>query len=42
MDNEPTALFETYENDFLALVNAVKVKLDGEAKEAQGGELLLL
>jgi len=36
MDNEPTALFETYENDFIALVNAVKVKLDGEAKDAQG------
>lgn len=41
MDNEPTALFETYENDFVALVNAVKAKLDGEAKDAQGGEIFL-
>ncbi|GJJ11047.1 hypothetical protein Clacol_005278 [Clathrus columnatus] len=36
MDNEPTALFETYESDFITLVDAVKVKLDGEAKDAQG------
>lgn len=37
MDNEPTTLFESYESDFLALINGVREKLEGEAKEQRGG-----
>jgi len=37
MDNEPTALFESYENDFQTLIKTVKEKVDGEAKEQRGG-----
>lgn len=36
MDNEPTALFESYENDFQTLIATVKEKLDGDAKEQRG------
>ncbi|KAF8530702.1 vesicle transport v-snare protein vti1 [Gautieria morchelliformis] len=36
MDNEPTTLFESYEGDFQTLINGVRDKLEGEAKEQRG------
>lgn len=42
MDNEPTTLFESYESDFSALINGVKEKLEGEAKDQRGGAFLWL
>jgi vesicle transport through interaction with t-SNAREs 1 len=39
MDNEPTTLFESYEGDFLTLINGVRDKLEGEAKEQRGGTI---
>lgn len=37
MDNEPTTLFESYESDFVALINGVRDKLEGEARDQRGG-----
>jgi vesicle transport through interaction with t-SNAREs 1 len=42
MDNEPTTLFESYESDFSTLINGVKGKLEGEAKEQRGGMSLVV
>lgn len=37
MDNSPTSLFESYEQDFKQLIASVRQKLDGEAKDQRGG-----
>ncbi|TFY72333.1 hypothetical protein EVG20_g644 [Dentipellis fragilis] len=38
MDNSPTALFDSYEQDFQQIVQSIREKLEGEAKDGQGGE----
>jgi hypothetical protein len=38
MDQSPTALFDSYEQDFQGIIAAVRQKLDGDAKDARGGE----
>lgn len=38
MDNSPTALFDSYEQDFKQIVQSISQKLDGDAKEERGGE----
>jgi vesicle transport through interaction with t-SNAREs 1 len=37
MDTSPTALFDSYEQDFNQILSSVRSKLDGEAKEQKGG-----
>lgn len=37
MDNSPTALFDSYEQDFQQIVQSISQKLDGDAKEERGG-----
>ncbi|KAF9516525.1 hypothetical protein BS47DRAFT_1327274 [Hydnum rufescens UP504] len=36
MDTSPTALFDSYEQDFNQILSSVRSKLDGEAKEQKG------
>jgi len=36
MDNSPTSLFESYEQDFKQLIASVRQKLEGEAKDQRG------
>ena len=36
MDNSPTALFDSYEADFKQIVQSIRGKLEGDAKDAQG------
>lgn len=36
MDNSPTALFDSYEQDFQQIVQSIREKLEGEAKDGQG------
>ncbi|KAI0712739.1 vesicle transport v-snare protein vti1 [Cerioporus squamosus] len=36
MDTSPTALFDSYEQDFKQIVQSIRDKLDGDAKDAQG------
>ncbi|KAF8558863.1 V-snare-domain-containing protein [Imleria badia] len=36
MDNSPTALFDTYEQDFRQILDSVRSKLDGDGKEERG------
>ena len=37
MDNSPTALFDTYEQDFRQILDGVRSKLDGDGKDERGG-----
>ncbi|KAI0650988.1 vesicle transport v-snare protein vti1 [Trametes meyenii] len=36
MDTSPTALFDSYEQDFKQIIQSIRDKLDGDAKDAQG------
>lgn len=36
MDNSPTALFDSYEQDFKQIIQSIQDKLNGDAKEQQG------
>jgi len=38
MDNSPTALFDSYEQDFQQIVDSLKEKLEGDVKDERGGE----
>ena len=38
MDNSPTALFDSYEQDFKQIVQSIRGKLEGDAQDAQAGE----
>jgi vesicle transport through interaction with t-SNAREs protein 1 len=38
MDNSPTALFDSYEQDFQQFIDTIRQKLDGEGKDDSGGE----
>lgn len=40
MDQSPTALFDSYEQDLQQILGSVREKLDGEAKEGRGGTFL--
>lgn len=37
MDQSPTALFDSYEQDLQQILGSVREKLDGDAKEGRGG-----
>ena len=37
MDNSPTALFDTYEQDFKQIIDSIRDKLDGEGRNERGG-----
>lgn len=37
MDNSPTALFDSYEQDFRQIIDSIRSKLDGEGKDERGG-----
>ncbi|EIW82409.1 vesicle transport v-snare protein vti1 [Coniophora puteana RWD-64-598 SS2] len=39
MDSSPTSLFDSYEQEFHQLIDAVRTKLDGDAKNEQGGSV---
>lgn len=39
MDNSPTSLFESYEQDFQQIIDSIKQKLDSDAKDERPGEL---
>jgi len=36
MNNSPTALFDSYEQDFHQIVDSIKTKLDGDGKDERG------
>jgi len=36
MDNSPTALFDTYEQDFKQIIDSIRDKLDGEGRNERG------
>ncbi|RPD60684.1 vesicle transport v-snare protein vti1 [Lentinus tigrinus ALCF2SS1-7] len=36
MDNSPTALFDSYEQDFKQIIQSIRDKLEGDAKDGQG------
>lgn len=38
MDNSPTALFDSYEQDFQQIISSIREKLEGDAKDERGGE----
>lgn len=38
MDNSPTALFDSYEQDFQQIVSSIREKLEGDAKDERGGK----
>ena len=38
MDNSPTALFDTYEQDFKQIVQSISQKLEGDVRDERGGE----
>lgn len=38
MDSSPTALFDTYDQDFRQILDSVRSKLDGDGKDERGGE----
>ncbi|TFK76019.1 vesicle transport v-snare protein vti1 [Pluteus cervinus] len=40
MDTSPTALFESYEQDFQQFIETIKDKLEGEGKDETGGNFL--
>ena len=37
MDTSPTALFDSYEQDFKQIIQSIRDKLEGDGKDAQGG-----
>ena len=39
MDNSPTALFDSYEQDFQQVIASVREKVDGEGANERGGAL---
>ena len=39
MDNSPTALFDSYEQDFLQIVDSLKQKLEGDVKDERAGKV---
>jgi vesicle transport through interaction with t-SNAREs protein 1 len=39
MDNSPTALFDSYEQDFQQIVDSLKQKLEGDAKDERAGKV---
>ncbi|KIJ70205.1 hypothetical protein HYDPIDRAFT_104881 [Hydnomerulius pinastri MD-312] len=36
MDNSPTALFDSYEQDFRQIIDSIRTKLDGDGKDERG------
>ena len=36
MDSSPTALFDSYEQDFKQIIHSIREKLEGDAKDVQG------
>ena len=42
MDNSPTALFDSYEQDFKQIVDALREKLGDDGKDERGGESVKL
>lgn len=42
MDQSPTALFDSYEQDLQQILGSVREKLEGDAKEGRGGMYYLL
>jgi vesicle transport through interaction with t-SNAREs protein 1 len=42
MDNSPTALFDSYEQDFQQIVDSLKEKLEGDVKDERAGEISTL
>lgn len=40
MDTSPTALFDSYEQDFKQIIQSIRTKLEGDAQDAQGGASL--
>jgi vesicle transport through interaction with t-SNAREs protein 1 len=38
MDNSPTALFDSYEQDFQQVIDSLKQKLEGDTKDEREGE----
>jgi vesicle transport through interaction with t-SNAREs protein 1 len=41
MDSSPTALFDSYEQDFQQFIDSIREKLEGSGKDEVGGELAL-
>jgi hypothetical protein len=39
MDNSPTALFDSYEQDFQQIVDSLKQKLEGDSKDERAGKV---
>ena len=39
MDNSPTALFDSYEQDFQQIIASIREKLEGDGKDERGGAL---
>ena len=39
MDNSPTALFDSYEQDFQQIISSIREKLEGDGKDERGGAL---
>lgn len=37
MDQSPTALFDSYEQDFQQFIDTIRQKLDGDGKDDSGG-----
>ena len=37
MDNSPTALFDSYEQDFQQIVASIRDKLEGDGRDERGG-----
>ena len=42
MDNFPTALFDSYEQDFRQIIDSVRSELDIEGKEERGGSCAVM
>ena len=40
MDNSPTTLFDSYEQDFQQIIDSIKEKLDRDVKDAGAGKLV--
>lgn len=38
MDHSPTALFDSYEQDFRQIIDSVRAKLDGDGRDERGGQ----
>lgn len=37
MDNSPTSLFDSYEQDFKQIISSIREKVEGEGKNERGG-----